>query len=60
MINDNVSEIFAEVTGRNILLAEHTKNKRKSNWDKHTARRSGRMNTKNRQHPGWRQKPQRR
>lgn len=35
---------------------EHTKNKRKSTWDKHTKRRSGRMNTKNRSKPNWVQK----
>lgn len=57
--NNIISDSFAEETGKTCLLAEHTKNKRKSNWDKHTARRSGRMNTKNRQHPGWRQKPSR-
>jgi len=36
-----------------ILLAEHTKNKRPSNWDKHTNPRPGRPTTKNRQNPNW-------
>ena len=33
--------------------AEHTKNARKSTSDKHTATRSGRSTTKNRQQSGW-------
>ena len=36
-----------------LLAAEHTKNKRRSNHDKHTKPRSGRPNTKNRLKPGW-------
>ena len=36
-----------------ILLAEHTKNKRPSNWNKHTNPRPGRPTTKNRQNPNW-------
>ena len=31
-----------------MLASEHSKNKRGSNWDKHTKPRSGRPNTKNR------------
>ena len=40
--------------------AEHTKNKRKSNYDKHTKPRSGRLNTKNRLKPNWIQKGRKR
>ena len=36
-----------------LFAAEHTKNKRPSNHDKHTKPRSGRPNTKNRLKPGW-------
>ena len=42
------------------FASEHSKNKRPSNWNKHTKPRSGRSNTKNRQQPGWKPNPNKR
>lgn len=39
------------------FASEHTKNKRPSNWNKHTKPRSGRSNTKNRQNSNWKPNP---
>lgn len=42
------------------FASEHSKNKRPSNWNKHTKPRSGRSNTKNRQQSGWKPNPNKR
>ena len=42
------------VAGAGVYLAEHTKNKTKSNHDKHTKRRAGGSWDKKRKQPGWR------
>ena len=36
-----------------VFAAEHTKNKRKSTYDKHTKPRPGRPSEKKKQKPGW-------
>ncbi len=43
-----------------LFAAEHTKNKRKSTYDKHTKPRPGRSTTKDRQKPNWKPNPNKR
>jgi len=46
-------DVADELNGPSIFMREHTKNKRKSTHDKHTKPRPGRLNTKDRLRPGY-------